>query len=196
MRSSIEGADVNMEKSKLYTGGGDAGTTSLVGGERMRKDCKRLEAYGTLDELSAFLGVLAAWPALESEIKEEILSIQNLLFDIGGYLASNPGGTGLPPVACLGEECARLESWIDRLDSATPKIRAFVLPGGCEGAAHAHVARTVCRRAERRIVALSWDEPVDDAVRKYINRLSDYLFILARYLNHKSEVEEIIWKPN
>lgn len=184
-----------MEKSRLYTGGGDDGTTSLVGGERARKDCVRLEAYGTVDEFSAFLGVLAAWPSLNEKIKVQLQEIQNRLFDIGGYLASRPGGTGLPPVGCLADCCDRLEGWIDELDAATPKIRAFVLPGGCEAAAHAHVARTVCRRAERRIVALGCEEEVDANVSRYFNRLSDYLFILARYLNHEAGVGEIIWQP-
>ena len=183
-----------MEKSALYTGGGDDGSTSLVGGERAGKDSLRLEAYGTIDELSAFLGVLAAWPMIEEDVKQEILEVQNLLFDIGGYMASKPGGSGLPPVAGLAEEIKVLEHRIDRLDSLTPKIRAFVLPGGCEGAAHAHVARTVCRRAERKITALARVEDVDNAVKVFMNRLSDYLFILARYLNHRAGVEEIIWR--
>lgn len=183
-----------MEKSRLYTGGGDDGTTSLVGGQRARKDCARLDAYGSLDELSAFLGVVAAWPDIEEDIKKDLMDIQNLLFDIGGYLASKPGGSGLPPVSGMESEIQKLESWIDRLDNATPKIRAFVLPGGCEVAAHTHVARTVCRRAERKIVALAADEEVDELVRVYINRLSDYLFILARYFNYRSGVEEVVWK--
>lgn len=185
-----------MEKSRLYTGGGDDGTTSLVGGERARKDCVRLEAYGTVDEFSAFLGMLAALESLDEEIRLQLQEIQNRLFDIGGYLASRPGGTGLPPVACLSDCCERIEGWIDRWDAATPKIRAFVLPGGCEGAARAHVARTVCRRAERRIIALGFEEEVDPNVTRYFNRLSDYLFILARYLNHSSGVDEIIWTPS
>lgn len=180
-------------KSCLYTGGGDDGTTSLVGGERERKDCIRLEAYGTVDEFSSFLGVVAAWPDLEPAIREELQKVQNRLFDIGGYLASRPGGTGLPPVAGLAESCDEVESWIDALDEATPKIRAFVLPGGCQAAAHAHVARTVCRRAERRIVSLAAVEDVDPEVRRYFNRLSDYLFILARYFNHRAGVAEIVW---
>lgn len=183
-----------MEKSRLYTGGGDKGTTSLVGGEREPKDCIRLEAYGTVDEFSAFLGVVAAMPDLEAGICRQLQEIQNLLFDIGGYLASKPSGSGLPPVAHLSDCCSKIEGWIDELDAATPKIRAFVLPGGCEAAAHAHVARTVCRRAERRILALSREEEVDGNVLRYFNRLSDYLFILARYFNFWAGVEEIIWK--
>lgn len=184
----------NMEKSRLYTGGGDDGTTSLVGGERIAKDSVRLEAYGTVDEFSAFLGVLAASEGIGEEICGQLIKVQNRLFDIGGYLASKPGGSGLPPVVGLAESRAEIEGWIDLLDHQTPKIRAFVLPGGCMAAAHAHVARTVCRRAERHIVTLAAQEEVDVEVRKYFNRLSDYLFILARYLNHKAGVEEIVWQ--
>ncbi|MDE5552369.1 MAG: cob(I)yrinic acid a,c-diamide adenosyltransferase [Muribaculaceae bacterium] len=185
-----------MEKSKLYTGGGDTGTTSLVGGERVAKDCARLEAYGTIDEFSAFLGVLAACPECEGELRDMFNNIQNRLFDIGGYLASRPGaGTGLPPVRCLDDSCVELERAIDRYDSMTPKVNAFVLPGGCMAAAHAHVARTVCRRAERRIIALSQIEDVDREVVRYFNRLSDLLFIISRYLNLKCGVNEIIWRP-
>ena len=183
-----------MEKSRLYTGGGDDGTTSLVGGERAAKDSVRLEAYGTVDEFSAFLGVVAAMPDAEGEIRGQLMKVQNRLFDIGGYLASRPGGTGLPPVAGLDESRREVERWIDRLDSETPKIRVFVLPGGCQAASHAHVARTVCRRAERRIVALAKIEDVDAEVMRYFNRLSDYLFILARYFNFKAGESEIVWK--
>lgn len=182
-----------MDKSKIYTRGGDGGETSLVGGERIAKDSLRLETYGTVDEFSAFLGVVAAMPEVDDEICGYLQRVQNRLFDIGGYLASRPGGTGLPPVTGLDESCAEVENWIDRLDFATPKIRAFVLPGGCLAAAHTHVARTVCRRAERLIVALSREEDVDPAVKIYFNRLSDFLFILARYFNFKSGTEEIIW---
>lgn len=184
-----------MEKSKLYTGGGDNGTTSLVGGERAKKSCLRLDAYGTVDEFSSFLGVLASSDGVPSEVFGELEQIQNRLFDIGGYLASKPGGNGLPPVACLEECIATIERWIDHLDSETPKIRQFVLPGGCMSAAYAHVARTVCRRAERRICELSEIEEVDPAVMRYFNRLSDYLFILARNLNFKAGVDEVVWKP-
>lgn len=183
-----------MEKSNLYTGGGDAGLTSLVGGERVRKDCDRLETYGTVDEFSASLGVVAAYVDNNPEIQQELLKVQHRLFDIGGYLASRPGGAGISAVAGIKESCEELEGWIDALDSATPKIRAFVLPGGCKAAAFAHVARTVCRRAERRLFALSLVEDVDSEVCRYFNRLSDFLFILARYLNHSAGIEEIVWK--
>lgn len=184
-----------MEKSKLYTGVGDDGSTSLVGGERAAKDSVRLEAYGTVDELSSHLGVVAATPDVPEEVCEQLQKVQNRLFDIGGYLASRPGGTGLPPVAGLDASTAEVERWIDALDADTPKIREFVLPGGCQAAAQAHVARTVCRRAERRIIALARGEEVDPEVRRYFNRLSDYLFILARNLNHHFGVREITWRP-
>lgn len=183
-----------MEKSRLYTGGGDRGTTSLVGGERERKDSARLEAYGTVDEFSTFLGVLASCVADNENISSRLQKIQNRLFDIGGYLASRPGGTGLPPVAGLDASSREIEGWIDELDSAVPKVKAFVLPGGCMAASHAHVARAVCRRAERRIITLASIEEVDPEVRIYFNRLSDFLFILARYLNHCAGVAEITWK--
>lgn len=182
-----------MEKSRLYTGGGDDGTTSLVGGERMLKSSLRLDAYGTVDEFSAFLGVLAACEGMPDYVYPQLHTIQNMLFEIGGYLASLPG-SGLPPVAALDESVEAVEGWIDTLDSETPKIREFILPGGCMPAAHAHVARTVCRRAERRIIALAEKEDVDAMVIKYFNRLSDYLFILARNLNHISHVKEITWQ--
>lgn len=184
-----------MEKSRLYTGGGDDGSTSLVGGERAMKHSMRLEAYGTVDEFSAFLGVLAAMTGLPVEIYSQLQRVQNRLFDVGGYLASRPGGSGLPPVAGLQASTVEVEGWIDALDAATPKIKAFVLPGGTMSAAHAHVARTVCRRAERCIVRLAETEDVDPEVRKYFNRLSDYLFILARYLNHNAGMAEVVWHP-
>ncbi len=182
-----------MEKSRLYTGGGDKGETSLVGGERISKASLRLDAYGTVDEFSAFLGVLAACDECVGEIRSLLIGIQNRLFDIGGYLASNPSGSGLPPVEGLSGSCEALEHEIDKYDGLTPKVNAFVLPGGSMASAHAHVSRTVCRRAERRIIALSAVEDVDAMVIRYFNRLSDLLFIMARYLNYRAGVEEIIW---
>ncbi len=183
-------------KSCLYTGTGDGGSTSLVGGERISKVCTRLEAYGTVDEFSSFLGVVLSNSQCPSGLKEELLEIQNRLFDAGCYLATAVKGNEKP--CCNGidsEAVERLERWIDSLDEETPKIRAFVLPGGCELAAHCHVARTVCRRAERRILELAIDEYVDPVLIRWFNRLSDYLFIAARYLNHLEGVAEITWAP-
>lgn len=182
-------------KSQLYTRTGDQGSTSLVGGERVRKNSARLEAYGTIDELSSCLGMLASDPDCDAEVKGQLTDVQNELFNVGSYLATAVKPDEEPK--CISLDAARiqtLEGWIDALDEQTPKIRAFILPGGCTAASKAHVARTVCRRAERRILDLAETDYVDPAVITYINRLSDYLFIAARYLNFIKGVEEITWK--
>ena len=184
-------------KSNLYTGTGDTGTTSLVGGQRISKCCARLEAYGTVDEFSSFLGVVLSSESCPAELKLQFLDIQNRLFDVGCYLATGVVKGEIPSCDALNASCIEcVEGWIDVLDAQTPKIRAFVLPGGCQLAAHCHVARTVCRRAERRILKLSEIEYVDPLVLRWFNRLSDYLFIAARYLNHVSGIEELVWRPN
>lgn len=186
-----------MTKSKLYTRTGDLGTTSLVGGTRVQKQCARLEAYGTVDEFSSNLGCVLSNPECPPEQKLQLLQIQNMLFNLGGYLACEVKPASTPEAWGLTEENTRqLESWIDTLDAETPKVNAFVLPGGTPLSAQTHVARTVCRRAERRIIALAADEYVDPNLVAYFNRLSDYLFILARYFNHKAGVAEITWRKN
>lgn len=210
-----------MSKSNLYTRTGDQGTTSLVGGTRVKKNCIRLESYGTLDEFSSLLGVILSNPECPEEIRGQLRIIQNMLFNLGGYLAcesvpvasvfkisaSASGGcngesisseesttiSGQKVWGLKEEDLRQLEGWIDALDEQTPKIKAFVLPGGCPLNAEAHVARTVCRRAERLILTLAEKEYVDPLLLSYINRLSDYLFILARYFNFISGVEEITW---
>lgn len=182
-------------KSQLYTRTGDQGTTSLVGGERVKKNSARLEAYGTIDELSSCLGAIASDPGCDSEVRGQILAVQNELFNIGGYLATAPAPGQKPRCVTIDEALLQtMEGWIDALDEQTPKIRAFVLPGGCQLSSKAHVARTVCRRAERRILELVDTEYVDPAVVRYVNRLSDYLFIVARYFNFLAGVEEVVWK--
>lgn len=182
------------KKSSLYTRTGDDGSTSLVGGQRARKDSLRLEAYGTLDEFSSFLGCVLSDTACPPEVKTRLLSVQDMLFNLGGYLASEVRPGERPEAWGLSENDLReLEDWIDETDSLTPKVNAFVLPGGCMLSARTHVARTVCRRAERRIVALAASEYVDPKLTAYVNRLSDWLFILARYFNHAAGVEEITW---
>ncbi|MDE7180859.1 MAG: cob(I)yrinic acid a,c-diamide adenosyltransferase [Muribaculaceae bacterium] len=184
-----------MKKSGLYTRTGDGGTTSLVGGERVRKNCERIEAYGTVDELSSALGVVAADAGCPQEVKGQLQEVQNELFNIGGYLATAVVPGQEPECRALhGEAIADLEGWIDALDEQTPKINAFVLPGGCQLAAHTHLARTVCRRAERCVLTLSESEYVDPCVIRYINRLSDYLFIAARFINFVRGEAEITWK--
>ena len=180
-------------KSNLYTRTGDDGTTSLVDGTRIAKDSVRLEAYGTLDEFSSFLGVVLSHKDCPEELKGQMLEVQSLLFDFGAYLAT-PAAEGEPKVSGVDEDLSKLESWIDALDEQTPKIQKFVLPGGSELAAHCHVARTVCRRAERRILTLSATEYVDPQLLSYINRLSDYLFIAARFINFMSGIDEIVWE--
>ena len=189
-----------MPKSNLYTGTGDHGTTSLVGGTRIKKNCIRLESYGTIDEFSSQLGMILSNPDCPEEVRGQLRSIQNMLFDLGGYLAcesvsaeEGASGKGAPVWGPKESDIKCLEGWIDALDEQTPKINAFVLPGGCPLNAQAHVARTVCRRAERLILELAEKEYVDPLLLRYINRLSDYLFILARYFNFISGVEEITW---
>lgn len=182
-------------KSNLYTRTGDEGTTSLVGGERVRKNSTRLEAYGTIDELSSHLGEVAADPACAAEVRGQLQMVQNELFNIGSYLATAPREGDEPRCASIDAAVMQdMEGWIDALDEQTPKIRAFVLPGGSVLAAKAHVARVVCRRAERRILDLAEESYVDPAVIRYVNRLSDYLFIAARYLNFIQGVEEVVWQ--
>ena len=182
-------------KSNLYTRTGDTGTTSLVDGSRAAKDHPRVDAYGDIDELSSALGLVASAANCPDEIKEEIRHIQNLMFSVGGYLATPVADGQQPTLASLPEETAKIEGWIDSLDERTPKIRQFVLPGGSELSSRCHLARTICRRAERKIVALGRESFVDPEVARYVNRLSDYLFIAARYLNFISGVEEVVWRP-
>lgn len=184
-----------MPKSNLYTRTGDAGTTSLVGGERIEKDSVRLEAYGTLDELSSFLGLIAANPDCTSEVKGQLYEIQNMLFNIGCYLATSVKEGTHPEVnGMTKEDISKVESWIDALDEQVPPLRAFVLPGGSRAAAETHMARTICRRTERRVITLANMEYVSQDVIKYLNRLSDYLFVLARYFNFITGISEITWK--
>jgi len=184
-----------MAKSNLYTGTGDAGTTSLVGGERVAKDDDRIEAYGTIDELSSQLGLLLALADIPAATQAQLRRIQNKLFNIGAYLATRPDEGTRPEPAGLGpEDIKDIEEGIDALDAEVPKLKSFILPGGTVGAAQAHVARTVCRRAERTIIRLSKESHVSPTLIRYINRLSDYMFILARACNHNAGVEDCAWQ--
>ena len=167
---------------KIYTRTGDSGETSLFGGSRLRKDDPRIEAYGTVDELNAFIGVArAAWP--RSPIDADLSSVQADLFDLGAHLAS-PGSDRFPGAPASRIE--DLERAIDRMEAELAPLKSFILPGGSLAAAHLHVARTVCRRAERLVVALGEDV-------KYLNRLADYLFVAARYANLKHGIEDVLW---
>ncbi|MDR3308505.1 MAG: cob(I)yrinic acid a,c-diamide adenosyltransferase [Tannerella sp.] len=166
--------------SKIYTGGGDRGMTSLVGGFRVSKTHPRLEAYGTIDELNSFIGLLIT-ETNNDTTRENLLFIQNKLFSVGSYLATDPTKTEYRIESRIdAESIRRLEQAIDLIDRRLPKMTAFVLPGGCRSAALAHVCRTVCRRAERHIYTLAATESVEESVTVFINRLSDFLFVTAR----------------
>lgn len=180
--------------NKVYTRTGDKGMTSLVGGVRVKKTDVRLEAYGTVDELSAQLGLLAAL-LQEGDERSEIVRIQNNLFNVCSHLATDQDKTPLYPSAYLADgEVERLETLVDAVMTELPERQGFILPGGCVAAAQAHVARTVCRRAERRITALAETATVASEILQYINRLSDYLFVLAKKINFSAGQSEIIWQ--
>ena len=177
---------------KIYTRTGDAGETSLVGGRRVRKDDARVDAYGDVDELNAWIGFACA-SGLAEDLAAELAHIQRDLFALGAQLA-DPAGKLPAKVAkavVADEDVARLEDAIDRFEAEVPPLRRFILAGGSTAGAVLHVARTVCRRAERRIVSL--DPPVDAVLLRYVNRLSDLLFVLARVANHRAGVPETEW---
>jgi cob(I)alamin adenosyltransferase len=180
---------------RIYTGGGDRGKTSLFSGERMSKAHARIEAYGEVDELNSVVGVLVGLlPEGQDELAAELQRIQGELFLVGARLATIPGSPSLdmlPPLTA--EHTAELEQAIDRMQDCLPPLRSFILPGGSSAAAWAHVARTVCRRAERRVVRLAGDEAERDAVLVYLNRLSDYFFVLARTCNRLVGVPDVPW---
>jgi len=183
-----------MKITKVYTRTGDKGTTSLVGGVRIKKNDIRLEAYGTVDELSAHLGLLVALLP-DGDERQTLIRIQNNLFNVCTHLATDQSQTPLYPSARLADgETAFLEHEVDRLMALLPEKQGFILPGGTQAAAQAHVARTVCRRAERRIAALAEGAVVGEEIQQYVNRLSDYLFVLAKIINFNSGHAEIIWE--
>lgn len=183
-----------MEKCKIYTKTGDRGQTSLVGGKRVSKTDARLEAYGTVDELNAHLGMLIAALRVSSSDVDLLQFVQNKLFVVGSYLATDTSFTELKDASRLKpENIERIERRIDDIDRILPPLNGFILPGGVPAATKAHVCRTVCRRAERRICEVSEQFEVDELVLRFINRLSDYLFILARFVNAESGEEEIYW---
>ena len=182
---------------RIYTRTGDTGETGLFGGGRTSKASTRVEAYGEVDELNAALG--AALVAIADEdVRTRVASIQPDLFVVGAHLATPPprAGRRQPELPSLPEDrVTELERWIDGAEDEMAELRAFVLPGGCAGGAALHLARTVCRRAERRVAALAAAEPVAPWILVYLNRLSDLLFDLARLENHRAGVTETPWKP-
>lgn len=173
--------------SKIYTRTGDAGTTGLGDGTRVGKDVPRIAALGDVDELNAVIGLLLC-EELPNEVRTLLTGVQHDLFDLGGEL-SVPGGTFLKET-----QPARLETAIDRFNDELAPLKEFILPGGTRAAALTHHARTVCRRAERATVALAHNEPVSEAARQYLNRLSDLLFVLARWLNKHAGCGDVLWQ--
>jgi len=186
--------------NKIYTRSGDDGTTGLASGKRRRKDDLRVAAYGTVDEANAALGLARLSTAADPELDPMLARLQNDLFDLGADLATPPAEAPLPyePLRITQTQVDRLEREIDRLNADLAPLRSFVLPGGTPAAAALHLARTIARRAERLMVALAATEPVGAPSLKYVTRLSDFLFVAARYVNHKAEGEgggDVLWVP-
>ncbi len=177
---------------KVYTKTGDDGTTSLFSGGRVEKDHPRLEAYGTLDELNSVLGLLVCEP-LPDGCFEWIQAIQGNLFSMGAAIAD---AERLEADTCLTITSSDLEAWIDRMDQELPELKAFIVPGGSRPAAMAHLARTVCRRAERRARTLEIQgEGVPEDVLPFLNRLGDFFFVLGRFINHVMGISDPEWRP-
>ena len=180
---------------KIYTKGGDKGQTTLIGGTRVPKHHIRIESYGTVDELNSWIGVLRD-TITDDAVKSLLIEIQDRLFTIGSALATDPEKNTKMKLPELHEEdVLRLEKEIDAIDAAVPPMKSFVLPGGHLTVSHCHVTRCVCRRAERNVIHLSETAPVDALILQYLNRLSDYLFMLSRKLTQDLGVEETPWKP-
>ena len=183
-----------IKKSVVYTRTGDKGLTSLVGGARVPKTHVRLEAYGTIDELDTHLGLLLTYLNDLQDMKELVLWVQHKLFSVGAYLATDQTCTELRMESRIAEEdIVRLEHAIDVVDSELPPLKNFVIPGGARESAECQVCRTVCRRAERCILRMAEEHEVDTLVIAFVNRLSDFLFVLARKLNLLGESHEIYW---
>lgn len=188
---------------KVYTGTGDQGKTSLFSGERVSKNTDRIEAYGDADELNSVIGALiAALEGADPDLNQELLQIQADLFAIGAWLATSAESRAADALAPLSQApAARLEKSIDRMDAALPPLKQFILPGGHAAAAWSHIARTVCRRVERRLVALTASHPEEfgdknyERALVYLNRLSDYFFVLARYCNKLYNIADRTWEP-
>lgn len=184
-----------MKKSQVYTKTGDTGTTSLVGGTRIPKSHVRLEAYGTIDELNSYIGLLDC-TITDKHDKEFLSFIQHKLFTIGAYLASEPETISQYKMATIEEkDVEKLEKEMDEMDSKLPKINKFILPGGNEASARANLCRTVCRRAERRIYDVKEEYDIDENTLAFVNRLSDYFFLLGRKENVENG-REIFWDQN
>jgi cob(I)alamin adenosyltransferase len=181
---------------KLYTKTGDKGETGLIGGTRVPKNDVRIEAYGTIDELNSFIGLLTTYQIPEIDLLF-LRTIQNNLFSIGSYLATDTTKVGLHQVSILkSESISLIENEIDRLDASLPVLSSFILPGGSQTGAFSHICRTISRRAERRLLDVNGFYMLDNQISIYVNRLSDYFFALSRYLTLTEGAEEICWKTH
>jgi cob(I)alamin adenosyltransferase len=181
------------DKSKIYTKGGDMGETSLLGGSRVPKYHERIEAYGTLDELNSFIGLLRDQP-MEPRYKEKLLRIQEIVFVAESRLAADkPENMNQLPFISE-EDILDLENEIDQMNIGLPELKSFILPGGHPTVSYCHLSRTVCRRAERLVIKLRLTNNVDGLIIKYLNRLSDYFFVLGRRFSYDLEAGEILWK--
>ena len=179
---------------KIYTKTGDKGTTSLIGGTRVSKAHLRINSYGTVDELNSCIGLLRDQPINENR-KDLLKEIQDRLFTIGSHLAMDYEVSKKQLPDLLASDVTLLENEMDAMDAKLPELRHFILPGGHQSVSFAHVARTVCRRAERMIVELNGEEEVDDLIVVYMNRLSDFLFVLSRMMALELNIEEVKWHP-
>ena len=179
---------------KIYTKTGDEGTTALFGGKRVSKADLRIDTYGTIDELNSYIGLVRDQPVNQNRAAI-LIEVQDRLFTIGSILATEPGNTKVKIPALAPSDITQLEQEIDAMDTQLPPMKFFVLPGGHPSVSFGHVARTVCRRAERLTIALDQHEKVDPLVIQYLNRLSDYLFVLCRSMAHELQIEETPWKP-
>jgi len=190
-----------MRITKVYTRTGDAGKTRLAGGQQVWKDCLRVEAYGTVDEVNASVGVVRVMNAemagrheQAEQLEQELRWVQNKLFDAGSILATAPGQTFKNMPQVTAQDVTRLEKLIDRCQKDLEPLKEFILPGGGKVSGFLHQARTICRRAERLCVRLSREEPVDPTIVKFVNRLSDTLFVLARWVAKTQGEPEFLWE--
>ena len=176
---------------KIYTKTGDKGETGLFGGKRLPKYDQRIEAYGTVDEVNAFIGLVRD-SLQNTEVRDFLKEVQDRLFTIGANLASDPEKDMATP-DLLESDVVALEKYMDSMDESLPTLKNFILPGGHPTVSYCHIARTICRRAERQVVALAATEPVEEIIMIYLNRLSDYLFVLSRKIAQDLNVPEVSW---
>jgi cob(I)alamin adenosyltransferase len=182
--------------NRVYTRRGDSGQTSLVGGQRRSKNDLRIEAYGTVDELNSFIGLAGESARELPELAGILRRVQHELFNLGSILATLPEDVHPKQARITPADTEQLECEIDRMNEGLPPLRSFVLPGGSRLNAELHICRTICRRAERVCVALAAQAQVDEASLKYLNRLSDALFVWSRWASHRLGVAEVLWEPN